>query len=167
MADTLRYFFSAAFQGFAAIITLGIMFYIYHLDKIRKEIDEINSFFSGYKPRSGSEDDLYVKEHGLALYVKNRILPSKVNVEAYDSTRQLVSLYEKIIEQKNRLNIKLLSLFKIATIIILVSLISLFCVGYFRWLNNILFFSGILNIFFSLVFFTKLFSFVKEIINKP
>jgi len=167
MVDTLRYFFSAVFQGFAAIITLGIMFYLYYLDKINKKLDDIDSSFSGHNPRSGSEDDYYVKEHGITLFVKNKILPLKVNVETYDYTRQIVSLYEKIIKQKDKLNRKLLSLFKIAVAIILISLISLFCVGYFGWLNNILFFSGILNIFLSLMFFTKLFSFIKEITNKP
>ena len=50
MEDTLRYFFSAVFQGFAAIITLGIMFYLYYLDKFRNRIEDIESIFQGFKP---------------------------------------------------------------------------------------------------------------------
>ena len=165
MEDTLRYFFSAVFQGFAAIITLGIMFYLYYLDKFRKRVEDIESIFQGFKPNSGTEDNLYVKEYGLVLYVKNKILPTKVDIPSYDFARNAVSLYVKIVAQKERLNKKLMSLFKLAVFIILTSLISLFCVGYLIWLNNILFFLGILVTLLSFIFFTRLYSFIKDIIE--
>jgi hypothetical protein len=167
MVDTLRYFFSSVFQGYAAITTLGIMFYLYYLDKVRKSLEDIESSFSGYKPSSGTEEDFYVKEHGLTLFVKNKVLPLKVNIPAYDYVRQLVALYEEKIEHKDSFNRKLLRLFKIAVLILLVFLISLFCIGYYEWLNNILFFSGILDILLSFVFFVMLYSFIKDIINRP
>ncbi len=37
MEETLRYFFSAVFQGFAAIITLGAMYFLYFFDNIKKQ----------------------------------------------------------------------------------------------------------------------------------
>ena len=40
-SDTLRYFYSAIFQGFAAIITLGSMFYIYFRQQIENRKDEL------------------------------------------------------------------------------------------------------------------------------
>ena len=45
MEDTLRYFFSAVFQGFAAVMTLSVMFTIYRLDKFqtRKENLELQT----------------------------------------------------------------------------------------------------------------------------
>ena len=167
MEDTLRYFFSAVFQGFAAIITLGIMFYLYYLDKFRKRLEDIENFFHGYKPPTGTENDFYVKEHGLILFVKNIVLPPKKDVSAYDYARRLVSIYEEKIDQKKILNKKLLSLFKNAILIILISLIALFSTGYVNWLNYILFIAGILNIILSFIFFINLFSFIKSIINTP
>jgi hypothetical protein len=101
------------------------------------------------------------------MYVKNKILPTKVDVQAYDYARRAVALYEKMVKQKEGLNKKLMFLFKIAVLIILTSLTSLFCVDYFIWLNNILFFLGILNILLSFIFFTKLFSVIKVIIENP
>ena len=156
MEDTLRYFFSAVFQGFAAIITLGIMFYLSYLDKFRKQLEDIESFFAGYKPTHGNINDFYVKEHGLVFYVKDKVLPHKGDHPDHENARHLVSKYEGRIEQKEKLNEELLSLFKIAALILSASLISLFCVGYFIWLNNILFFSGMFNILFSLIFFFKI-----------
>lgn len=41
ISDTLRYFYSAAFQGFAAIVTLGIMFYLYFVQDINNRIKSI------------------------------------------------------------------------------------------------------------------------------
>jgi hypothetical protein len=163
MEDTLRYFFRAVFQGFAAVTTLGIMFYLYYLDKFRKRVEDIESIFQGFKPNPGTEDNLYVKEHGFVMYVKDKVLPKKEGIQSYDFARKAVSLYEAMVLQKDRLNKKLMKLFKIAVLIILTSLISLFCVGYIVWLNKLLFILGILAILLSFIFFIQLFMFIKDI----
>ena len=167
MEDTLRYFFSAVFQGFAAIITLGIMFYLYYLDKLTKKLESIESSFDGHIPSRGTEGDFYVKENGIVMYVKNKVLPFKEGNAGYDYIRKLVAIYEVNIGQKEKLNINLIALFKIAVSILLTTLMSLFCVGYFMWLNLTLFVCGIIIIILSWVFFLKLFSFISEIIKSP
>lgn len=167
MEDTLRYFFSAVFQGFAAVITLGIMFYLYYMDRINKKLEEIESSFSGFESSPGSDNDLYIKEHGLVSFVKEKLLPLKLNVPTYDNFRRLVAMYDDKINQKEKLKTKLLVLFKLAVSIILISLISLFCVGYYSWANTMLFISGLVCLFLSVLFFNRLFTFIKDVISKP
>ena len=167
MEDTLRYFFSAVFQGFAAVIAIGIMFYLYYMDRINKKLEEIETSLSGFKSSPQSDNDLYIKEHGLVSFIKDKILPLKTNLSAYDPTRSLIVIYDKIKAQNEKLKTKLIILFKLAILIILISLISLFSVGYYSWLNIILFISGIICIFLSVSFFSGLFRFIKDIIHKP
>ena len=69
----------------------------------------------------------------------------------------------KFVLRKDQLNKKLMKLFKLAVVIILTSLISLFCVGYIVLLDKLLFTLGILTILLAFIFFTQLFIFIKDI----
>jgi len=168
MEDTLRYFFSAVFQGFAAIITLGIMFYLYFIDKLRSRTNEIKNNLLVYKP-SQTGDDLYkyLEEEGIIKYMKNKLLPIKKDFPSYNNARNLVSLYDSIEAQKGSLSERLKDLFKIARVILITSLISLFCVGYHLWINYALIGFGIFCIVLAIMFFSDLYTFSKEIIDTP
>ena len=72
------------FQGFSAVIALGIMFYLYYLDKLRKSLEDIEAVLNGFRPSVGSDIDIYIRENGLVKYVKDKILPVKVNIDSYD-----------------------------------------------------------------------------------
>lgn len=167
MEDTLRYFFSAVFQGFAAVISIGIMFYLYYMDRINKKIEEIENSLIGFRSSRLSEEDLFIQEHGLISFIKEKILPKKANLTGFDSTRHLIEIYDGIKSRNEKLKTKLIALFKLAISIILISLLSLFCIGYYSWINRILFLSGLTSILLSFVFFYRLFSFIKDIIGKP
>lgn len=169
MEDTLRYFFSAVFQGFAAIITLGIMFYLYYLDKLSSKTEKIESRLSNFKPQIGRGHDelLTYEREGIIEYMKKYLLPIKKDIQAYDWARLQVSLYDSIGEQKQSMSVKMKNLFKIARLILVVSLISLFLVGYYEWLNYILVTFGIACIILAVVFFSQLFTFIKQILDNP
>lgn len=171
MEDTLRYFFSAVFQGFSALITLGIMFYLYYLDRQTRKIDEIEKDLMIFKPdrlSPGSEEKIkYYIENGIFIYTKKYLLPPLVEANPNHQIVVGIKRYDSIVKQKIILSDSLLVLFKIATLTLVVSIISLFMIGYYSWLSTILFFIGIVIIALCLVFFNKLFAFSKTIINTP
>ena len=167
MEDTLRYFFSAVFQGFAALITLGIMFYLYYMDKLSGKTEKIESKLLHRKPGIGGEGFTIYEREGIIEYMKKSLLLIKKDHPAYSYDRVQVSLYDSIEEQKKSSSAKMKGLFKIARVILILSLISLFLVGYYEWLNYILTGSGILCIVISIVFFKDLYAFSKQIIDRP
>lgn len=171
MEDTLRYFFSAVFQGFAAIITLGIMFYLYYMDKQSRKIDNIEKELLLFKPnsisdKSGEKIKSYV-EHSIFEYATCYLLPSLVEANPTHQIVVAMKKYDLIIKQKKLLSGQLKGLFKIATLILIVSLVSLFMVGYYKWLTVVLFIIGIITILLSTIFFTLLFRFSKTVIDGP
>jgi len=169
MEDTLRYFFSAVFQGFAAIITLGIMFYLYYLDKLSNEIKKAEHGLENYIPKTGKsveERELYYKE-GFFPYMKKYVLTKITDNPSFTIERQKISRYDSIQEQKESLSTQFKYLFKIARVILIVSLISLFIIGYVKILDYVLLISGATCIILSIIFFTKLFTFSKQIIDNP
>jgi len=167
MEDTLRYFFSAVFQGFAALITLGIMFYLYYMDKLSGKTEKIESKLLPLKPGISGEGFTIYEREGIIGYMKKSLLPKKKDLPSYDYLRMRVSQYDSIEEQKITSSAKMEGLFKIARVILLLSLISLFLVGYYEWLNYLLTGSGILCIVLSIVFFKDLYAFSKQIMDRP
>ena len=162
MGDTLRYFFSAVFQGFAAIITLGIMFYLYYIDKIEKRISEIEKALKDeYLVYSRSEDDHYIKQNGIVKFFNEKVKAQSKGVFVVE----MLNSHESIMANKKDFNGRIKSLFKIARVILIISLISLFCIEYLVWLDMVLLFIGVLIIILSIIFFSHLFSFIKKIID--
>ena len=170
MEDTLRYFFSAVFQGFAAIVTLGIMFYLYYMDNQIRKLDDIEKILSVFKPdrlTNNSEEKInYYVEYGIFEYAKSFLLPPLVEKNPTHQIVITLNRYNVIVKQNKLLSDQLKRLFKIAILILILSLLSLFTVGYFQWLNIILFFIGIILIVLSVIFFTYLFKFSKIIIDQ-
>jgi len=171
MEDTLRYFFSALFQGFAAIITLGIMFYLYYLDKQSRKVDEIEKELSIYIPSGLSAEAIerynFFLEFGIIAYVKEYLIKRQLASSQYFHFQKRIEIFDSITEQKKVLSEKLKLLFKISRTILIGSLISLFLVGYFNWLNIILAVDGLILIVLTIIFFARLFSFSKTIIDGP
>lgn len=171
MEDTLRYFFSAVFQGFAAIITLGIMFYIYYIDKQSRKIDEIEKKLMIFEPNlqtANYEEKInYYVEHGIFKYASHYLLPPLIEAKPMHQIVVAMKKYDLIIKQKEFLSKKIKELFKIATLILIVSLVSLFMIGYYQWLSIALFIIGIITILLCIIFFTRLFTFSKSIIDGP
>ena len=171
MEDTLRYFFSAVFQGFAAIVTLGIMFYLYYMDKQSRKLDDIEKALSVFKPdrlTNNSEEKInYYVEYGIFEYANKFLLPPLVGKKPTHQIVITLNRYNIIVKQNKLLSDQLKKLFKIAILILILSLLSLFTVGYFHSLNIILFIIGIIIIVLSVIFFTFLFKFSKIIIDGP
>ena len=169
MEDTLRYFFSAIFQGFAAIITLGIMFYLYYMDKQSRKVDEIERELMMFKPSGlgpdGEERLKYFLDFSIIEYMREYSIKRRTTHSQADPIYMRVNKYDSIIKQKELLSDNLKILFKIARMILICSLLSLFLVGYFYWLNIVLEIAGIILIILSIIFFARLFSFSKTIIE--
>ncbi len=71
MEDTLRYYFSAMFQGFAAIIALGAMYFLYFFDKVENQKKEIALKLKGFERIvPGSNDSILI--HGIVKYLKKK-----------------------------------------------------------------------------------------------
>ena len=62
MEETLRYYFSAMFQGFAAIIALGAMYFLYFFEKIENQKKEI---ILELKPFAETGFKDYIQKYGL------------------------------------------------------------------------------------------------------
>ena len=171
MEDTLRYFFSSVFQGFAAIITLGIMSYLYYMDKQYKKIEEIEKALLMFKPSGidaeGKERLKYFLDFGIVEYMREYTVKRLAENSEANHVVMRVKKYDSIMAKKNTLSSNLKVLFKIARFILIISLISLFMLGYYNWLNTILAISGVFTIMLSILFFNNLFTFSKKIIDEP
>jgi hypothetical protein len=78
MENTLLYFFSALFQGFAAIITLGSMFYLYfieHLNEQKAKIEE--ELKRQFNPQRDVQNTLIVR--GIIEYCRGELPNLKKN----------------------------------------------------------------------------------------
>lgn len=147
------------------------MFYLYYLDKQSRKIDEIEKVLLNFKPdrisdKSGEKINYYI-ENGIFKYATNYLLPPLIEANPNHQIVVGMKRYDSIIKQKDFLSKNLKGLFKIATLILIVSLVSLFMVGYYQWLNVALYAIGIFIIVLSAIFLTRLFRFSKTIIDAP
>lgn len=125
-----------------------------------------------YKPQVsinpiGEEKYYHHKNFGIISYVKKYLMTKVTDSEGIPRFAKLIEIYDKYSSQKQLLTNKLKSLFKIALTILIWSLISLFLVGYYYWLNITLGIGGMIVIILCVVFFFKLFYFTKTIIEEP
>lgn len=160
MQDTLRYFFSAMFQGFAAIIALGAMYFIYFFDKIKSQKDKIIDKLEPYAKVNSANRDFTIR-NGIIECVKQKVLPLHKDNPGFDTARYLVKEHDSLIERE--LNIKkYLSVFLKKTITTLIlSLCSLFVIGYNDYLNYFLILVGIISLIISI----KILLLIKSIIT--
>lgn len=160
MEDTLRYYFSAMFQGFAAIITLGAMYFIYFFDKIESKKDNIIDKLKPYAETEIANRDFTIR-NGIIECVKQKVLPLKKDIPQYDTARYLVSKYDALIESENNVKKYLSIMLRKTTTILILSLSSLFIIGYNDYLNYSLIFVGIISLILSI----KILLLIKSIIT--
>ena len=72
MEDTLRYFFSSLFQGFAAIVTLGAMYFLYFFDKIESKKNQVLERLKVFEGMEGASGREYIIRNGIMKYLKEK-----------------------------------------------------------------------------------------------
>ena len=163
MEDTLRYFFSAVFQGFAAIITLGAMYFLYFFERIELSKKNIIDKLTPYENETGYKD--YIIQNGVIEYLKNILLPKKVDNPAYEMPRKLLKKYEALTATELKIKSYLPQLLRGTISILILSLISLFLIGYNNILNYCLAVVGIVVIILSIKYLFMIKKVILEIIK--
>ncbi len=166
MTETLRYFFSASFQGFAALITLGSMFYLYVIEKINSEKNNIIKKVDNAITTRSAQVKAYISQYGVIEYVRNEILAKKPKDHVGTlHLRYLINKFDHLIEKEKELKNNLPTLLNLSLLLLSSSMISLFAVGYNIYFDYFLLFVGFLVIILSLIFFIKLKYFITVAIN--
>ncbi len=162
MEDTLRYFFSVIFQGFAAIITLGAMYFLFFFEKNENQKKIILYELEKYKDVVPGQTEFIIL-NGIVEYIKQKVLPIKKGA-AYDTLRELMKKYNLLLETESKIKNYLPSLLKGTISILILSFISLFLVGYYNYLNYFLFIIGIIVIFLSIKYLLRIKKIIIDII---
>jgi hypothetical protein len=160
MEDTLRYFFSAIFQGIAAILTLGAMFYMNYLDKTKSRIAELEKEVNRiYQPGGADILDKILRSNIIEV-MRDHYLPLHKDQTSYSHHRFIVQEYETIANQLEEIKNLLPSLIIQGMLLLIFSSVALFFIGYNVILNEIIFFVGILVLFFTFTFLMNLLSII-------
>jgi ABC-type multidrug transport system fused ATPase/permease subunit len=152
-SDTLRYFYSAILQGFAAIIALGGMFYVYYKQNIVNRKNEILKEYKNYFNMNIQHVRASIEIKGIHSYVLDDLEAHKGNLETNDRLKALKLLsseYEKISEKEKSIYDNLTKLTKKIVVILIISMFGLFFVGYHRSVDFVLIVVGFLLILLSI-----------------
>jgi hypothetical protein len=164
--DTLRYFFSAIFQGFAALIALGAMFFFYFRQSVEREMDnlknEMRNYFNINLPKIRAEIDI----EGIVLYVK-KYLKSKKGSEDYNIKilSKHLNRYDYLDETMSGFTIKIPEILNMTIQILIISMIGLFFVGYSVIIDSILVIIGAYLIIISIKNLFTIESFIVRILG--
>jgi len=166
METTLHYFFSALFQGFAAIIALGSMFYLYFLQYFNSKNENIKSELKRqYNDERNILNEIYLK--GIIEYCREELKTKEsdeINLRL-NAMRELMKNHDYLcafLKDVKRLIPKIL----ISSIIILISSLgSLFLVGYSKNLNYFLFALGVVLIGVSIYNLINVKTLILKILN--
>ena len=152
MEDTLRYFFSAVFQGFAALVTLGAMFYLYYRQNISEKRKSIEQEMYLLFPASGQRDIL--SSEGTIPYIQTFL---KKNRETrpipYKPLESLMISYNSLTNEFEKVKKEVPKVIIFTFFILVISMVSLFLVGLCSKVNNILEYIGIFLIGISSCYF--------------
>lgn len=152
METTLLYFYSAVFQGFAAIIALGSMFFLYFLQYYNSQKENIKNGLQ--KQYNYQEREIFNEielKGGIIKYVRERVKNEIDNRDlTLDIQRKLINEYEILSEFYNQIRKQVLKCLALSILILTISIFSLFLVGYNLIINSILLVNGIILIFISL-----------------
>lgn len=161
MEDTLRYFFSAVFQGFAAILTLGTMYYLYFNDRANRyedlnyrDMKIILDRIKGDYPDTVTDDKAY---KFATSYIENN---RDGNDEDCLLLEELVKDLKAIDNDQKEVQILVPTIIKKSIEILAISLTALFTVGYFSLVNYVLFLIGIYIILQALTYFKLIKKFI-------
>lgn len=160
METTLLYFFSAIFQGIAAILTLGAMFYMNYLDKTKSRIAELEKEVNRiYQPGGIDILDKILKSNIIEV-MRDHYLPLHKDQTSYNHHRSIVQEYETITKKLEEIKNLLPSLIILGILLLIFSSVGLFFVGYNVKLNELLFLFGILILVMTCTFLMNLLSII-------
>lgn len=151
METTLQYFFSALFQGFAAVIALGSMFYLYFLQYFNSMKGNIeNELKRQYNQDRNILNDIYIK--GIIEYCREELRTKEEDIInlRLNTMRELLKNYDNLCNFYDNVKELIPKLLNTSVIILIVSLVSLFLMGYNSLLNYFLFILGIILIGLSI-----------------
>lgn len=155
MEDTLRYFFSAIFQGIAAILTLGSMFYMNYNDKTKTRIKELEKeVYEFFRPDSKQRNDV-IQSNIIEVIIKVFSLPKYEN-EIFLRHNLIAEEYLLIVRKQNEIKKILPAIILQGIILLISSAFGLFNVGYNETFNDILYWMGMIVLLFTFLFLMNL-----------
>lgn len=129
ISDTLRYFYSAVFQGFAAIIALGAMFFLYFRQGIENERMRIEERLQNYFVTTISNVRADIDKSGIIQFVRNELKDNEKGLRK-EAQKALVARYDFLSKSLEKIEAKIPAILRDTIIILSLSLIFLFLVGY-------------------------------------
>jgi len=164
--DSLRYFFSSTFQGFAAIFTLGSMFYIFYSERVYNAMNGITSKLESIISKNGlilnDEDSMSVTTYGIHYFIE-QVLKKRDGFNKHPSYKSIdaaSTFYFEIKYKHYRLKIKLTFFIIISTFILLFSLFSLLIIDLNDFYNDIASINAIYLLILSIIYLFILVSFI-------
>ena len=165
MEDTIRYFFSALFQGFAALITLGAMFYLYFKEQC---INKLNRIEFDIQQFINVHNNLNIKAEidsiGIELYTDN-YLRNNQNFDRRNTVVKLLSEYKSINNKKENIEDGIPLLLRNTIIILITSISGLFITDYHRIINYFLIIVGLSILIFSFITLLKMKNFILKMLK--
>jgi len=165
MEDTLRYFFSAVFQGFAALIALGAMFYLYFkelsINRTNQIEKELRKFLNVH---NNLNIDAKIDSQGIELYTDNQ-LDRNNQFDRREIVVKLNANYKSIKQKINRVENILPFILRNTFIILITSIFSLLLTGYYCVINYILLIIGAIIVIFSIITLIKMKNFILDILR--
>jgi len=165
MEDTLRYFFSAVFQGFAALIALGAMFYLYFkelsINRTNQIEKELRKFLNVH---NNLNIDAKIDSQGIELYTDNH-LDRNNQFDRREIVVKLNANYKSIKQKINRVENILPFILRNTFIILITSIFSLLLTGYYCVINYILLIIGAIIVIFSIITLIKMKNFILDILR--
>jgi len=160
IGETLRYFYSAVFQGFAAIITLGSMYYLYYKQNLTNELNIINEKIRA--DYNNHLDEIFEKQEKKFLEERINSRPQVDTDFGLNKNKNYLERIKFINKKVNEIEIEIPKLLKQTIYILILSLIGLILCGLNFWLNVILFCFGI-GLIIWIVIYLK---YLSELITK-
>jgi len=175
--DTLRYFFSSVFQGYAAIFALGGMFYIYNSDKIDTKLtkleDKAEFMIQSYHLYSNNPltDQLYITTHGVFQYVKDNIINEPngkfKGYACYEYLEKSMLIHQLLRTSVKKVQKTQFHLMKLSIVFLFVSLFTLLFIQFNNTnvFNRIIFIIAEFFVLASLYYFYQLYIYISNCIG--
>jgi len=168
METAMLYFFSAIFQGFAALLTLGVMFYLYYMNKVNENImwieSELRRQFNASKDLINKIELITFVEYCRKEYVSKLGEAKASEWDLFIKTK--VDEYDKINKKKEKIRKKIPIILYMTISILIVSMISLLGIGYLKGESNILFGIGIFTVIISIIDLIIIINLIKSILKR-
>ncbi len=168
--DTLRYFYSSVFQGFAALFSLGGMFYIYFSQSMTNRLQDLRERVRQHVRHligaTGGEHMVLIDRNPIE-YIENHVDVEKSKDGAWLTVFSLALEYRTQQRQVSEFKKYMYWLLPLSTVILVMSLFGLFFIKLYdsETVNYIVFGIGILTLVVSCIYFYFLFKMVKDILK--